>query len=437
MSRATRKLQRQYEALTGQAEALRERGRTAEALARYREALEGAERLAAADGRHTFDVLRLRADIEVQEGIAQLARGWGASAVLHLDRAVNGHLYLLRESGRRADERQLALVLSRSLLVNAEALMRYGDPQLAAAAADLGFRGYLGQHRTRGWNVAHMGVLATNASAILARAGRLADAIEADAIAVKAVGERAEGSGTGDDRRCLATTLATWSMHLLATGDTEHRQQAAACLADARALDAAASREAQEDWERIQASPPAITLADALRVAEQELGQIPADLPATYTDPPTNVVSPSGRTDPHLAAIDAAKLAGIAVELLPRSPAEGLRIGLEGHYLFAAGALTAPLGERAAAVWVELILACCRVLDDEPDPSVALPLAVDLASHNIPLIDALLPTVGDNSALGRLLRDCVDHHAQLLDRAGDQASAEQLRLTAAGLGPAS
>jgi hypothetical protein len=436
MSRATRELQRQYEALTARAEALGERGRTAEALARYREALECAELLAAADARRVPAVLRLQADIELQEGIAQLARGWGASAVLHLDQAVNGYLHLLREGGRRADERQLVLVVSRSLLVNADALMRYGDPELAAASADLGFRAYLGQHRTRGWNVAEMGALAASASATLARTGRLADALDADGVAVKAAGETAEGSGSDDDRRWLAATLATWSMHLLATGDAEHRQEAADCLAEARAVDAAAAREAQDDWERVQASPPAITLADALRVAGREFGRIP-DALAAYTEPPDRVVSPSGRTNPRLAAFDAAKLAEVAVELLPRFPAEGLRIGLEGHYLFAAAELVAPRGGWETADRVGLILACCRALDDESDQSVALPLAVDLASHNIPLIDALVSAAAGDPALKRLLRDCLDHHARLLDRAGDQASANQLRATAGGLGPAS
>jgi hypothetical protein len=363
MSRATRELRRQYEALTEQADVLREGWRPGEALARYREALNYAERLAADDGRHEFDVLRTRADIGMLEGFAELSRGWGASAVILFDQAVNALLHLLRESGRRSDERGLTFMLSRALLVNAHALIRYGDPDIAGRSADLAFRAYLGQHRTRGWNVADMGALASGASAILARAGRLADALDADGVAVKAAGETAESTGSDDDRRWLATALARWSMHLLATGDGEHRLEAADRLADAREVDVA-----------------------------------------------------------------------IAVELLPRSPAEGLRVGLESHYLFNSGALVAPLGERETADWAGLILACCRALDNAPDQAEALPLAVDLASHNMTLIDVLVPHAGDDPGLGPLLRDCVDHHAQLMDRADDQASAARLRETAAALG---
>ncbi|NMO55304.1 hypothetical protein HH310_29485 [Actinoplanes sp. TBRC 11911] len=422
MSRATRALRRQYVALADLAGALRAQDRTVEALARYREALEGAEQLAAIDGRRAVDVLVLRADIAVQEGILRDTQGWGASAVLHLDRAVSGYLQLSRASRRQVNQEQLALATAPALVVNAEVLMWYGDPQLAAAAADLGFRLYLGQHGSRGWNVPQMANLAKSASGVLARTGHLANAVEADEIAVKAFGETAAGSGSADDRRRLATAQATMGMHLLATGDVEHRPQAAHCLAGARDADAAAASAAQDDWARIQALPPVHTVAEALRVADR----VPTDLPETYTAPPFTIVTPSGRSDPGLAAIDAGKLAGVAVELLPRLPAEGLRIGLEAHYLFAAGAMAAPLGEREAATWAGLVLALCHALDDDPDRATALPLSVDLAAQNIRMIDVLLPDAGGDPALGQLLRDCVDHHAELLDRTDDQSTAEDV-----------
>ncbi|WP_433041914.1 hypothetical protein [Dactylosporangium sp. CS-033363] len=304
--------------------------------------------------------LQLRADADVRAGLEQFERGRGASAVILLDRAITGYLTLLRASGRSRG-REVALLFSRAQLDNAEVLMRYGDPQLAAAAADLGFRGYVGQHRTRGWAVAEMGDLAARASAILARTGRLTDAVAADELAIKAYAELADAP-----RTAAALTLA--GLHLLALADDRHREQASAHLGDARAVDAKAARAAQDEWERVRDQPPPLTLAQALWLVPEAEG-----LPDAYRDPAPNLVSPSGRTYPHLATIDAAKLAAIAERLLPGSPAEGLRIGLEAHYLYAIGAEAGPLDDRTEAEWTGLVDALRIILvDDDP------PLAEDL-----------------------------------------------------------
>lgn len=483
MSFATRKLHRRCRKLIEQADALQSHGRTAEALARYQEALGIAEQLADDDpadaslllqravmlrdignlhvsngdqqqalavltecervcrelaGRHRLDVGPLIADVEVQRGGANLVLGRGASAVLLLDRAVNGYLEQLRATDDE-DSPEIVFALARALIVNATALMRYGDPDVAAASADMGWRAYLGQHGAPGWHVGHMRELSASAAKILAESGRLERALDADEVAVKAAAEVAEASGSAADRRRLATVLANWALHLRATGWAAHREEGDGRLAESRAIDAAVARETEAEWERVRAGMPRVTLAAALGVAVGKLGRdrVPVDLPTTFTGAPDDgTVSPSGRCDRQLAGGYAATLAGVAADLLSVAAPDSLRIGLEAHYLFAIDRDANPPARDQVSEWtipwIRLLLTCCRALDTAPDQTFARPLALDLAAHGIKLVDSLPLSALDNTSAadreeadtGRLVRDLLAIHASLLAGNDDNSARE-------------
>jgi tetratricopeptide (TPR) repeat protein len=498
MSRATRKLQQRCQALGEQAKALVSRGQHDEALARLGEALDIAGRLNEADpadawpqqmraailrdlsdlrqatgeveqalnvltqrmqvchelaSRHGIDTRRQRAEIEARQGILNFGQGSGVSAVCHLENALNTYISLLSET--KLDKgNELMLDVSQVLIDNAEVLMRYGDPALAAASADAAWRFYLHEYETPGFDGVRMGKIAEAASAILARNGRLDDAIKADEAVVVAAHEAANASGSAADRKWLATALAYQGLHLNAAGQPGSLQDAADCLGRSQALDAAAAVEAIAEWERVRSAVPPLTLAAALNTATRVLARerVPADLPEGITSGPGKAVfRASLRCDSKLAAVYAVKLADVAVDLLPVAVREGLRIGLEAHYLFAIGWSSNPIGRQQVREWgipwARLILECCRVLATDPEQPSGLPLALDLVLWNLERIDMLLLSViGEDPAASdpaqspdraetvQLLRDCLTQHAGLLDTSGDHHMAQNLRQKAAAIG---
>lgn len=96
-----------------------------------------------------------------------------------------------------------------------------------------------------------MGRIARAASAILARAGRLDDAIAADDCVIIEARDAMKASGSAADRTRLAAALAMQGLHLGACGQEDSLQKATACLSQARQLDAMAAEEAIAEWGRV------------------------------------------------------------------------------------------------------------------------------------------------------------------------------------------
>jgi len=198
-----------------------------------------------------------------------------------------------------------------------------------------------------------------------------------------------------------------------------------------------------------------VTLAAALGTAARLLGgkRIPTDLPEAFTKGMDKAVFRiSRRCDARDAARYAAELADIAVDLLPVAVREGLRIGLEAHYLFALGWAGGQIGRDQAlawgAPWTRLILECCRALATDAQQPTGLPLALDLVTWNLERIDMLhLTLIGGSRAsdeatrsqsqghgrdkIAQLLLDCLAQHAELFDANGEPDKARHLRQKAA------
>ncbi len=447
MSRATRKLQQHYDALFRQAAELVGRGLHQEAGARLGEALGVARQLAEAGE----DARRKQAEIDVLRGNLEFGQGYGASAVCYLENAFTKYMDLLSDP-RLASDEGLIRDLAQVLALNAEITMRYGDPALAAASADSAWRLYVGRYGAPGWDSALMGRIAKTASAILARVGWLEDAIAADDCVIIEAREAVTAGGSAADRARLATALAVQGLHINASGQEDGLRKATQCLSEARQVDVLAAAEAIAEWERTGSQEPPVTLPSALGTAARLLGErFPADLPEAFTKGMHKAVfRMSRRCDASDALRYAAELAGVAVDLLPLAAREGLRIGLEAHYLFAIGWTGLRIGRDEALAWgvpwTRLILECCRVLATEAQQPTGLPLALDLATWNLDRIDMLhLTLVGEGSAAGdparsqdpgreeiaALLTDCLTQHAELFDASGEPDKARQLRQKAA------
>jgi tetratricopeptide (TPR) repeat protein len=499
---ARRDLERCAE-LTQAAAGLQRRGRLEPALTFYNEALDIAERLARADpaddrpirhrgsilyqlgtlhidadrwnvavtafedsekayrelaGRGAGGIEPLIADVKARRARARMLGGRGASAVLEVDEAVSYHRGL--PAGQQTAARSLDM--ARILTSNAVILDRFGDPDLAVASADRAIRLYtsladaINTTPDLDFQFEYLLAVADVAARIHSASGRLDRALEADDLAIHAARALAT-AGSASEATALAVRLTRKGLHLRATGRPVRREEATACLAEGSALDAAAALQATAEWEQARNEGPPLTLAMALEDAELTLGR--GSVRSELLDAVTALaagydgLSPSGRCSEEAARMHADELSGIAVDLLPKSPVSGLRIGLEAHYLFAVGTRRdAPVVhhqfDSSGIPWARLLLVCCQVLDGMKE-EWALPLALDLASWNFGVIVQLQPFVmnvqrylktgkplpGDlDTSVIELVRDCLSLHAALHLRNGDDDAAQQIRQIAKLLG---
>jgi tetratricopeptide (TPR) repeat protein len=504
-SRGTqRDLEQRCARLTEEASRLQRRGRGAQALTFYTEALDIAGKLARTDpaddrpvrqragilnamgalhldarrweaavtalddseqeyrdlaGRGMPDIEPLIAEVRARRARAKMIGGKGATAVLELDEAVTSQRRL---RGAPQNPRR-SLDLARILTFNAVVLDRFGDPDLAVASADLAIRLYMSAADAINaapdldFQFGYFQAVADVAARIHAAAGDMDLALRADDLAIHATRALAKASASDSQTAGLAARLTRKGLHLSAAGQPGRQNEAASCLEEGITLDTAAARRAMSDWERSVGSGPPVTLARALETAAQSLGRdrVRRELLEAVTAPAaeTRIVSPSDRCAADIAPTWATELAGIAVDLLPRSPDAGLRIGLEAHYLYAVGARRNPPAMRhqfdsSGIVWAGLLLACCRRLDTM-DEDWALPLALDLASWNFGVIVHLQPFVMTaqrylktgkpppadlDTGVVPLVRDCLSLHARLHLRNGDEEGAQQLTQIAKLLG---
>ncbi len=510
---APRDLAQRCARLTDEAARLHRRGRSAQALTFYAEALDIAAKLASADpaddwpvrqragilyalaalyidagrwnaavtvledsekahrelaGRGMAGTERLIADVRARRGRARMIGGRGASAVLDLDEAVCSHRRLLAA----AQTTERSLDMARILTSNAVVLDRFGDPDLAVASADHAIRLYtsladaINSAPDLDFHFGYLQAVADVSARIHAASGRMDLALQADDLAIYAVRALAKAGasasavpGQESQAAALAARLTRKGLHLTAAGRPDRQGEAARCLAEGLALDAAAAGLATSEWEQPTAGGRAVTLASALETAARALGRgrVRQELLDTVTAPATagRILCPSDRCAAGSATGWAGELAGIAVDLLPGSADAGLRIGLEAHCLYAVGTRADPPDVRhqfdsSGIPWARLLLACCRALA-AMDAEWALPLALDLASWNFGVIIQLQPFMstaqrylktgkpppGDlDTSVVPLASDCLALHAGLHVRNGDDDAAHQLTQIARLLGVA-
>lgn len=373
----------------------------------------------------------LVADVQARKGFAQHARGYGASAVLDLDAAVVAYRYLY--SGRDSDP--LALDLARVLAMNAAVLRAYGDPDLAVAAADAALRLYLSKASTVNRTPAvalhatYTLMAASVVSEIHAAHRRMDLAYAADEIAVHTA-RSLRPRNTMHDRRELALALTRKGLHVRTSNRPVESEP---LLNEGRKLDSAAAQQAVAQWEQVQAgaAPAQVTVATALATAAKELGteRVPAELVASLTRPARDValLSPFDRCGPQQAHSYAQQLAAISVALLPAKHVEGLRLGLEAHYLFAIAS-----HERTSAMryqlnvygpaWARTLLACSQAYEAEGQ----LNMALDLAAWGGRVVQKLLPLSGLDTELRPLIRACMEQHGRLCIAIGDTRAGEEI-----------
>jgi tetratricopeptide (TPR) repeat protein len=491
--------------LTAEAEALRQAGNHAAALPRFTEAMAIAAQLAEANpGDHrparqrasilyslgsvhlaldnyadavtaldeceqvyqdlgsggVVDAGRLIADVKARRARVKLAQGRGVSAILDLDEAVVSYRMLFTGS----DNDENALDLARVLTFNAEAQFVCGDPDVAVASADHAIRLYLSRAaaanndpRGPGMHTGYFCQAAELAAEIHGIYGRFEPAVAAGEMVIEMLRPNAGPGGSPAGRRWLATALARKSVHLEATGERRHRREASSLMAESIALDAVAGPAKKLSWERARARGMQVTLTEALAVADRELGpgRVRPQLLEVVTAPAMQgtIVGPSDRCAPQLGAGFGSELAGIAVDLLPRAPDAGLRIGVEAHSLLAVCSRENPPYLRYqfaefGVPWARLLLACCQSLAAMDDQAWALPLAIDLVGWNISVVKNLMPWVllgrhpgpgggpppAGGANVADLVHECLIQHAGLHERNGDHESARTLREMAASIG---
>src|SRR5262249_24986818 len=161
-------------------------------------------------------------------GMANLQRGYGASAVLDLDDAVSRYQQICAaHSPPRLTD------LARVLSENAVTLKYFGDPDLAVGAADRAIRIYV----NRGGGLDLVGAQSLERAARVAAEihgefGRLDAALDADRFCVMAF-EQFLAQGSVDARDDLIKALVRESVHLAAAGRSD---EAVARRAQAREL---------------------------------------------------------------------------------------------------------------------------------------------------------------------------------------------------------
>jgi tetratricopeptide (TPR) repeat protein len=383
----------------------------------------------AAWGRQGVDALV--ADVRARKGLTQSARGYGVSAVMDLDAAVTAYsrLYTGADDPRYLD-------LARVLAMNAEVLRRHGDPDLAVTSADSAMSLYASRIRTIDsfWDAAmHWDCLSTAASVsseIHAAHGGIKEALTADIFAVHAARFRTSYSKTTLDLRALALALTRHGLHLKANNQDSEAQP---LLLEGAVLDSASASEASTQWELAKTgkSPVLITLATSLDAAASVLGsdRVPDRLSANLTRPGSRAFlkTPSDRCDPQLAPAFAQELSEISTALLPTMRAEGMRLGLEAHFLFAISSRMQTPSMRYqlqtfGPPWARVLLACSRAYETQGNLSMAL----DLASWCGGVTTSLMPFSVLDTTLSALILECVEHHARLLIASGDKAAGDEL-----------
>lgn len=338
-----------------------------------------------------------QADVVARRGLAESARGFGASAVLELDDAADRYIRL--DAGEDSSPRYLDL--ARILAVSATVLHKYADPDLAAVAADQAIRMYLqrAEEINTGPAVARHSVYFMHATEVASEAhaahGRLDLARQVDEMAVHAA------TVTGDPARLAAALAREW-----AHSDNTHSDTEASVLEKARQLDAEAAERALTR----AAGPHPMTFAQALDLAGSDT-PIMASLMDLLFDPrrPDKLPMPSGRCggDPRQAALLGGVLSDHARRMLDTNPQAGRRLGLESHFLLAIASRGRDVNMRfnfghAGVQWAAVVLATLRSFADIGDTS----MQADLNNWLRGIVLQLQPHAFTDQAAAAIIAEC-------------------------------
>lgn len=393
----------------------------------------------------------LIADIAARRALALAADGLGASAVPQADTAVTTYEELAGADSHDPRQRDLARVYAD----NAKVLARFGDPDLAVGSADRAIRIYLARRPSSGTfavereEMGYLVLAASVAATIHAWHGRIEVSLAAAQLAMQfagppAVQEALRSVGQRVDR-------------MTAGGRASFGADVAAALRRPASPSPVAVAAAQPAREPIDPPDVAIVL-NVMAMLQQAGGYVAAprvtgsaelttlasalahtghaDLAADLTRPALDcaISTPAGRSPAQAAPLHARRLAELAVSVLPAAPADGIRIGLEAHFLYAAAS-----GRPGTAIryqfadfgppWARVLLACSAAVERRGD----LRMALDLASWAASTAQQLIPVA---AGFAPLAGQCIACHGRMLIATGDQQGGEVALATARALGGA-
>jgi hypothetical protein len=425
-------------ALYGQASMLARTGRPADAV----EALGESEQLyRSITGLVGIpDTAPLIADVGARRALALAADGRGGSAVPEAEAAV-AFYEQYEQAATNADvamsrRRDLARVCA----TNAEILTRFGDPDVAVASADRALRLYLSRERTPTrfaidpGDVGYLVTAASVAATIHGWHGRIDVSLAAAQLAL----QFADLATLRDPLRTISARVDRTTLQ----GRADFGQAVATALRDRADPGGPQARSAGGDDALTAASiigvlrkiatsrmPAPSAGSERLTTLAQALGQAGhAELGSDIIAPALDcaITTPAGRCSPELAPGYARRLAELAVSVLPGALADGVRIGLEAHYLYAAAssaqvpAMRYQFAEFGPA-WARVLLACSAAFEHDGD----LRMALDLASWAAGTAMQLAPLAPLNSGvLVPLVRQCVECHGRMLIATGDWEDGE-------------
>jgi tetratricopeptide (TPR) repeat protein len=318
----------------------------------------------------------LSADVRARRGLARAGLGQAASAVADIGAALTAYLWTTGGDPDHPLGRDVARILS----ANAVVLARQGDPDLAVASADaaLGYYAAAAERSPGGWLPAQDGEYLRPAAAVSAMfhlaAGQLSEGFYAAVIIANLAPEEVTES--------LEAELSEVGSLLKRSEEASHpipypvefgRMLAGALLPVLRDqgvpwLPGGQPGPAQPG--KGEAGWPGWTIQPTLAAALSRHATRPrdADLVTDLTagQPPELIWTPSMRW-PGRELDRGLRLAELAIEVLPRAYADGLRLALDAHALLAAGhrrqdevAANAPSGYISAwrLLLTETAIAC-------------------------------------------------------------------------------
>lgn len=316
---------------------------------------------------------------QLDEAAGQCRTGQGASALATAENGIIGYLDLFD------DDEPFTIEMARALSRHAEVLHRFGDPDLAVAAADLAIRTFMnrGDEINRSLAAKEIYVPAFIKAGLIAadiheRFGRDSIAASAKKIAVQAAPAPA-AIGVEPPVPLLAEmTLA-------------------------RALD--------------RIPPPSGSGPQPAVV-----GQLKSSVTAPAID--CSLICTSQRCTAGDALVVAGLFAAGTAAVMANDRAAGLRLGLEAHVLYAHQSerqtpeMRYNMGEHGPP-WARTLLLCSQACErhDLRD------LARDLASWMGGVVNSLVPFALVDTETRSLLRTCLTWHVELLNKSGDAEAA--------------
>jgi hypothetical protein len=332
-------------------------------------------------------------DQRLDEAVEQCHAGQGGSALVSAENGILAHL------DRFADDEPFTIDMARALSRHAEVLHRFGDPDLAVAAADLALRTFMNRrdeiNRTANAKRIHVPAFV--------RAGLIAADIH-------------ERFG----RHSIAASAKRLAMEAAPASPGVEFERPVPLLADmtvALALD--------------RVPPPAGT-----GPAPAVLGEIKSSVTAPATD--CSLIASSQRCMDEDAMVIAEIFAKCAEVTLEDDPAAGLRLGLESHVVYARQSerqtpeMRYNMGEHGPT-WARTLVLCSQTCERHQ----LRDLALDLASWMGGVVNALVPFAFIDDEVRSVMRTCLTWHVELLTEAGESqgaAEAAQVLQTIEGLG---